>query len=134
VAGLAERRQPGAGLLHHAGATILAGSDADAAAAGIHDELEQLVAAGLSPADALASATLSAAALAGRGSACRAQSTARPAHTISESSTTTTASANGSALEPSIRTAPRKTWTWPCRADGAPATVAATIAPARAAA
>jgi hypothetical protein len=45
------------GLLHHAGATILAGSDAGAAAAGIHDELEQLVAAGLTPADALASAT-----------------------------------------------------------------------------
>jgi imidazolonepropionase-like amidohydrolase len=52
------------GLLHHAGATILAGSDADAATAGIHDELEQLVAAGLTPAEALASATrLAAAAL-----------------------------------------------------------------------
>lgn len=47
------------GAAHAAGVGVLAGSDYIIAGADIHRELEQLVLAGLSPADALIAATLS---------------------------------------------------------------------------
>ena len=47
------------GAAHRAGVPILAGTDYVVAGADLHRELEQLVAAGLSPADALRAATLS---------------------------------------------------------------------------
>ncbi len=49
------------GAAHQAGVNVLAGTDYIIAGATLHDELEQLVLAGLSPAEALRSATLSAA-------------------------------------------------------------------------
>jgi imidazolonepropionase-like amidohydrolase/Tol biopolymer transport system component len=49
------------GRLHAAGALIAAGTDAPGLPAGLHDELERLVAAGMSPAEALTAATLTAA-------------------------------------------------------------------------
>jgi dipeptidyl aminopeptidase/acylaminoacyl peptidase len=49
------------GRLHAAGAVIAAGTDASGMAAAMHDELERLVAVGLSPAEALTAATLTAA-------------------------------------------------------------------------
>lgn len=58
------------GLLHEAGVPILAGSDAGNAytffGSGLHDELELLVEAGLSPAEALRTATTNPAAFFGR--------------------------------------------------------------------
>jgi imidazolonepropionase-like amidohydrolase len=49
------------GRLHAAGAVIAAGTDAPGMAAAMHDELERLVAIGISPAEALTAATLTAA-------------------------------------------------------------------------
>lgn len=49
------------GVAHSAGVKVLAGSDYIVAGATLHDELEQLVMAGLSPADAIKAATFTAA-------------------------------------------------------------------------
>jgi imidazolonepropionase-like amidohydrolase/Tol biopolymer transport system component len=49
------------GRLHAAGALIAAGTDAPGLPAGLHDELERLVAVGLTPAEALTAATFTAA-------------------------------------------------------------------------
>jgi imidazolonepropionase-like amidohydrolase len=49
------------GRLHAAGAVIAAGTDASGMAAAMHDELERLVAVGMSPAEALTAATITAA-------------------------------------------------------------------------
>jgi imidazolonepropionase-like amidohydrolase len=63
----AERARRHAGILHAAGARIVAGSDAPAEPGALHGELESLVAAGLSPRSALRAATTDAAAAVGLG-------------------------------------------------------------------
>jgi imidazolonepropionase-like amidohydrolase len=60
-----ERARNTAGALHAAGARIVAGADADGLPGGLPRELAALVAAGLSPADALRAATSQAAAVLG---------------------------------------------------------------------
>jgi imidazolonepropionase-like amidohydrolase len=62
------RMAPLVGLAHRLGVPILAGTDLmEARGAGLHDELDRLVRAGLTPRQALAAATTSAFAVAGRG-------------------------------------------------------------------
>jgi imidazolonepropionase-like amidohydrolase len=59
------RARAGAGVLHHAGVRIATGSDAETLPGGVPRELEALVAAGLSPLEALRAATSNAAAVLG---------------------------------------------------------------------
>jgi imidazolonepropionase-like amidohydrolase len=63
----AERARRHAGILHAAGARLVAGSDAPAEPGALHGELESLVATGLSPRAALRAATMDAAAAVGLG-------------------------------------------------------------------